>query len=109
MSGKSGSVSPTQKTLKKLRADGWPLVQVVENWNQYAGRRIDLYGVIDVLAAGPDGLLGVQATSHHGVSDRLRKIREHDNLPHILSAGIRFEVWGFTKGTTAPTRVEVIS
>ena len=109
MSGKSGSVSPTQKALKKLRADGWPLVEITERWNPFAKIRQDLFGVIDVLAAGPEGLFGVQATSHHNVLERVKKIRGHDNLPHILAAGIRFEVWGFTKGTTAPTRVEVIS
>ncbi|MHB1530468.1 MAG: hypothetical protein ACYCXT_13820 [Acidiferrobacteraceae bacterium] len=55
--------SPTQRTLRHLRKAGYPLVQVVEKWNPHAGVRQDLFGIIDVLAVGPGGVLAVQCTS----------------------------------------------
>jgi hypothetical protein len=67
--------SPTSRTLKYLRDNGWPLVQVVERWNQYARRRIDLFGFIDVIAFDPErGWLLVQTTSGSHVQERIHKI-----------------------------------
>lgn len=80
-------MSPTQRTLKKLRDDGWPLVQVVEHWNQYARIRQDLFGIIDVLAVGPKGTLAVQTTSGSGVSSRIRKMEESGVVPILNDAG----------------------
>ena len=39
------TTSPTQRTLKYLRDKGYT-AQVVEHWNAFAKRRIDLFGVI---------------------------------------------------------------
>ena len=47
--------SPTARTLDLLRREQWPLVQVVERWCAFSRRRIDLFGVFDLLAAFPDG------------------------------------------------------
>ena len=68
-------MSPTQRTLRHLRRAGYPLVQVVERWNPYAKVRLDLFGIIDVVAVGAD-IVGVQATSGSNVSARVRKLTD---------------------------------
>jgi hypothetical protein len=86
-------VSPTQRTLAHLRKDGWR-VQVVEHWNAFARRRIDLFGVIDLVAVRPGETLGVQATSGANVSARVSKSRESEGLRAWLEAGNTFRVFG---------------
>jgi hypothetical protein len=66
--------SPTQRSLAKLRAEGW-LVAITEHWNQYARVRQDLFGFIDLLAVRGNETLAVQTTSGSNVSARLEKIR----------------------------------
>jgi hypothetical protein len=68
-------VSPTARTLKMLRDDGW-LAAVVERWNSYVKIRQDLFGFIDVIAVKGDLVLAVQATDGTNVSKRVAKIRE---------------------------------
>lgn len=89
-------MSPTQRTLKHLRDQGYPLVQVVERWNSFARRRIDLFGIIDVVAVGAD-IVGVQSTSGSNVAARVAKITESEALPHLRKANIRVLVHGWTK------------
>jgi hypothetical protein len=91
------SLSPTALTLRKLRDDGWPLVQVVEVWNPHARIRQDLFGIIDVLAVGPHGTLAVQATTASNAGSRFRKIVESDALPVLDAAGWQVRVWGWKK------------
>ena len=88
--------SPTQRTLKHLRAAGYPLVQVVERWNPYARVRQDLFGIIDVVAVGAD-IVGVQATSASNVSARVTKITDSPALPILRKAGVRVLVHGWRK------------
>lgn len=88
--------SPTQRTLKHLRDAGYPLVQVVERWNPYAGVRQDLFGIVDVLAVGAD-IVGVQATSASNVSKRVAKITDSPALPILRKAGVRVVVHGWRK------------
>ena len=89
--------SPTRRTLAHLRKAGYPLVQVVEKWNPHAGVRQDLFGIIDVLAVGPRGVLAVQCTSGAHVASRLAKIRESEALPVLKSAGFDVRVHGWRK------------
>ena len=90
-------ISPTQLTLRHLRAEGWALVQVVEHWNPHAQIRQDLFGIIDVLAVRPNETIGVQATSHTNVSSRIRKLADHPNIGPIREAGWAIQVWGWKK------------
>lgn len=90
------SISPTQNSLKRLRAQGYTAA-VVEHWNQHARIRQDLFGIVDVLGIGPDGTIAVQATSYSNVASRVRKIAEHENIAAIRDAGWRFEVHGWRK------------
>lgn len=89
--------SPTQRTLAHLRKAGYPLVQVVERWNPHAGVRQDLFGIIDVLAVGPSGILGVQCTSAKNVADRLAKLRASSALSVLKEAGVSVRVHGWRK------------
>lgn len=90
-------MSPTKLTLRRLRDEGWPLVEVVETWNPHARVRNDLFGTIDVLAVGPSGVLAVQATSASNASTRSRKLAASDALPILLDAGWSVVVWGWAK------------
>lgn len=90
--------SPTQRTLKKLRQDGY-IVEVVERWNQYAGIRQDLFGVIDVVgvhAAFP-GVLGVQTTSASNMSARRKKILASHEAHVWVQAGNTLVIHGWKK------------
>lgn len=98
--------SPTQRSLAHLRKLGCPLVQVVEKWNPHARIRQDLFGIIDVLAIGPEGdgfsnneIIGVQATSDSNVAARVRKIAESQAIVHLRRANIRVLVHGWRKNT----------
>lgn len=93
------ATSPTQLTLKKLRADGW-IPAVVEKWNPHIKIRQDLFGFIDILAIREGETIAIQATSRANISTRVAKI-ESDDLFDIVStvrkAGWRIEVWGWKK------------
>lgn len=91
-------MSPTQLTLRHLRADGrYTLVEVVEHWNPHARVRHDLFGFVDVVAVRRDETLGVQSTSATNVSSRVRKIAEHPNVGAVREAGWSLHVHGWAK------------
>lgn len=84
-------MSPTQRTLAWLREQGYH-AQVVERFNSHAGVRVDLFGIIDIIAVTPHDTIGVQATSL-GVTDRLKKIQTSEGARHWLSAGRHRRLW----------------
>jgi hypothetical protein len=96
-------VTPTQLTLRHLRAEGWPLVEVVERWNPHACIRHDLFGFVDVLAVrgpgefGPAETLAVQTTTADNVAARIRKIAEHPNVDAVREADWTIRVHGWAK------------
>ena len=92
-------MSPTARTLAEMRKRGYELVQVVEHWNSFARRRVDLYGIIDVVCCGGPGneIVGVQATSGDNVAHRVAKITDSDALPVLRKVGIRVLVHGWRK------------
>ena len=71
------TVSPTARTLKKLRAEGWAC-DIVERWIGHACIRRDLFGFADVLAITKDQTLAVQCTTAANLSARLDKIRNSE-------------------------------
>lgn len=87
--------SPTQRSLEWLRKQGYTCA-IVEKWNMHAKIRQDLFGIGDVLAIKRDETLLVQSTSS-GVSERVKKITEHENTPRIREAGWRIHIHGWTK------------
>lgn len=89
-------ISPTQLTLRHLRAEGW-LAEVTEHWNPHAGVRNDLFGFIDVIAIKPNETLAVQATTAANVMSRVHKIADQTNISAVREAGWGIEVWGWAK------------
>ena len=100
-------MSPTQRTLKRLREAGW-LATVVEHWNPHAKVRNDLWGFIDVLALKDNETLGVQTTSASNMAARMRKIAEHPNLAAVRAAGWRLEVDGWRKNSAGRWAVRTV-
>ena len=90
--------SPTARTLERLRKEGYTC-QVVEKWQAFSKRRIDLFGVIDIVGILPGkvGVLGIQATSRGNVNARIAKSLAEPKLLTWLQAKNEFEVWGWGK------------
>lgn len=89
-------MSPTQRSLKYLRQQGWHC-EIVEKYNHFTRTRHDLFGIADVICisqANPPLL--VQVTSSNW-SSRVRKIIESPLTPLVLSAGFQIEVHGWRK------------
>lgn len=68
-------MSPTQRTLKHLRAEGWTAA-IAEHWNSFARKRFDLFGFGDILAFNADLVALIQTTSGSNHSARRNKIVE---------------------------------
>lgn len=92
-------LTPTQRTLKWLRDDGWN-AEVVERWipwanpietpegTRRAGNRKDLFGMIDIVAIKVGyAILGVQCFGAHGMPEHLKKVEENPQLSNWLDAG----------------------
>jgi hypothetical protein len=90
-------MSPTARTLEHLRKAGYPLVGVVEKWIAPACRRVDLFGILDVLAVSEAEIVGVQCTSGSNVASRVAKIAESAALPVLRSAGVKVCVHGWRR------------
>lgn len=90
--------SPTQRSLKLLRSEGYTC-QVVEKWNQWAGIRQDLFGFIDIVCikSGERGVLGIQTTSTGNVNARIKKISGNPIYPLWLEVGNKIVVEGWSK------------
>lgn len=72
---RKSSTSPTQRSLKKLKAEGW-LCAIVEKYNSFIKVRQDLYGFGDILAVRKGGeTMIVQTTSGSNFAARMAKIK----------------------------------
>ena len=90
--------SPTARSLDLLRKEGY-LCQVVERFNQFSMKRIDLFSVIDIVAIRADvnGVCGIQATSTGNIPSRVKKSLAEPALLVWLKAGNHFSCWGWAK------------
>lgn len=93
--------SPTQRSLKLLRDEGYT-AQVVERWNPHARVRQDLFGVIDIVAikaldSDTTNIVGVQTTSKSNMSARVNKIKESPEAALWSAAGGLILVHGWAK------------
>lgn len=94
-------MTPTQRTLKALRAAGLTC-GIVERFNPHVGPhgiRQDLFGWIDIIAISPDrGIIGVQSTGQDFAGHRRKMLEERaDEVLGWLAAGGRAELWGWRK------------
>jgi hypothetical protein len=105
-------MSPTARSLKKLRKEGWT-ASVVEKWIPQVKRRRDCFG-FDVLACAPlsnqwyagyampaTGILGIQATSAANHSSRKAKLLKNAEAANWVAAGGRLAVWSWRKSSRA--------
>jgi hypothetical protein len=86
--------SPTQRTLKLLRDHGWD-PWVVEYWNPHAKKRVDMFGILDVVALYGLNTLGLQACSACDVAKRQDKIMASPWTYKLILAGWRLQVIGW--------------
>jgi hypothetical protein len=89
-------MTPTQRTLKLLRDDGW-LAEVVERWVPGANIRKDLFGWIDIVALRDGETLAVQCTSYTNISARVKKIADSETVAQVRKAGWLIWVIGWRK------------
>jgi hypothetical protein len=87
---------PTQRCLKDLKDLGFER-QVVERFCIFSKRRIDLFGIIDILAIGQGSVLGVQVTSGSNHAARRTKALAEPRLRKWVGSGARFELWSYSK------------
>lgn len=99
------STSPTQRSLKKLRDDGYTAA-VVEHWNPFAKVRQDLFGIIDIVAIKENNTLGVQTTTYSNISARINKILLSKIYPTLKKAGWKILCHGWKKNKSG--RWEVV-
>ena len=89
-------LSPTKRTLDAIRKQG-ATCQVVEHWNAFAKRRIDLFGIIDIVAIIGSDIYGIQATSGDNHSHRREKAIAEPKLKLWLEAGGKFLIVSWRK------------
>ena len=95
------------RTVLALRRRGY-LAGSVEGY--FAGRRRDLFGLVDLIAVGRDGVLFVQATDADHASEHHAKLRGDPKLQdvarRILEAGFQPQMWAWGKrGPLGPSRL----
>lgn len=99
---KTKSTSPTQRTLAECRKRGL-IAQVVERYNPHAKVRVDLFGVIDLVAIAPPligaehgRILGIQACAGGSHATRRAKILDEPRAARWVEAGGRLELWSWS-------------
>jgi hypothetical protein len=100
-------MSPTQRSLKYLRALGFD-VAVTERWNPYAKIRQDLFGWMDLLAYHPGDKTtrGIQVTSASNMAARVTKLRASKYATRWHQAGNVVVVHGWAKRARKGKRVK---
>lgn len=90
--------SPTQRSLKFLRDQGWT-AEVVERWIPGANIRKDLFGFCDIFCFSPERrqFLMVQTTTWSHLSEHVRKILSLPVVVGWLSAGGFVQAHGWKK------------
>lgn len=87
--GKRKGKSPVQRTLEYLKKKNIRC-QKVEYWNSFGNKRVDLFGIIDIIALTPDGVLGIQVCGRD-FQEHIRKM----TLSHCEET----QAWLQTPGT----------
>lgn len=100
------SGSPTQHSLKLLKERGYQ-TWVVEYWNNFARKRVDLFGIFDILAVGNGETLAVQTTSKANMSARAKKIAGSEYIAGCREAGWRIELHGRYKDKRGHWQIKV--
>jgi len=97
-------MSPTQRSLKLLREQGYT-VAITERWNPFAKIRQDLFGFADLLAIKPGEIMAVQTTTASHLAAHRRKINSEARSRTWLEAGGRIQLHGRNE---SKVKVEII-
>jgi hypothetical protein len=89
--------TPTQLSLKMLRDEGYQTLQVVEHYNFFAKKRIDLFNFIDIIGIKNGQVIGIQTTTFNNRLARCKKIAENPNINEVRKAGWIIHVHGWRK------------
>lgn len=86
--------SPTARSLAECRKRRWT-AGVVEKFVRFPkpGHLVDLFGVIDIIAITPEGIVGIQATSGTNHANRRDKILAEPRARQWIDAGCKLELW----------------
>lgn len=95
-SGRKPQANYNKRTADVWRERGYSF-EIVEHYNAFAGRKNDLFGFIDALAVGPEGIVGVQMTSKSNMAARMTKAKAAPAYKNWLASGARFVVMGWEK------------
>lgn len=95
-------MSPTARTLKRLREEGWE-ADVCERWIPGARIRKDLFGLLDIVSIRDTEILGIQCTTLSNLNPRIQKFADSQNTSKLRRAGFRLECWGWRKLKTGWT------
>lgn len=85
-----------QRSLAHLRKEGY-VVEIVEHFNFFSKRRIDLLGFADILALKPGEILAVQTTTRSNTASRINKIQGLAKAKAWTDAGGEIVVHGWSK------------
>lgn len=88
--------STTELSIRWLKNNDY-VSQNVEQYNQFAFKRKDLFGFIDIVAIKPGIILAVQTTTRANMRSRWRKIDSLAESRTWLAAGGRIVVHGWYK------------
>ena len=91
-------MSPVQRSIAYLKAQGFALVTKVEHWNSFAHIRQDLWGG-DILAISltPPMTMLVQVTDGIGNAEHIRKLRALESTDLLKAAGWHLQVHAWRK------------
>ena len=89
-------MSPTELSLREMRKRGYRC-QVVEHYHFYAKKRIDLFGIIDIVCIGRGKTVGLQTTSYSNISSHRKKIIECEARRDWIGDGNRILLHGWKK------------
>lgn len=91
-------MSPTQRSLKKLRAEGWKC-WIVEQTVRIPGRTFkrDLFNAFDILCVRGRETKAVQTTTLSNLAARLQKLAANEFMPALREASWILEAHGWRK------------
>lgn len=104
-------MSPTARSLAKLRKEGW-LAEVIERFIPGINIRKDYAGWADILALHPERgeVLLVQTTTKHNLKSRINKITNSDTIGIVRKCGVLVHCHGwFKKGNRWQCEVKDVS
>jgi len=100
------STSPEKRTRDLFRSNGY-IVDGVNRYEAYSGRRHDFIGCVDLIAFNDEETIAIQATSASNRAARRKKLLGNEDAKRWLASGHRklyLVTWGLRKprGETRP-------